>query len=354
MRFSHETLPQRIRFERDGAVDAVVDELRLLGAERTMLIATRSQTELAQQVCRSAPVAIWHQEVAMHVPLEVADRARRAAETQDADVLLCIGGGSTTGLAKAVALTTGLPIVAVPTSFSGSEATNVWGITEGGAKRTGVEPRVLPRSVVYDASLLVSLPVPLSVASSLNALAHCVDSMWAPRSNPVNRMFAGEAIRSISAGTLMVVADPDDVDGREQALYGSHLAAVAFASAGSGLHHKICHVLGGMFNLPHAETHAVILPHVLAFNSPNAPDAEARIAAAFGSPSAVDGLSAFYAAIRAPSSLRSLGMPEGGIEAAVQQIVRAAPPDNPTPVVEEAVEQLVRAAWLGSRAHPHD
>jgi alcohol dehydrogenase class IV len=263
VQFTHETLPQRVVFATGKAAAAVAADVAHLGSKRLMVIAAPAEVELAGRVTKGLPVALRHDEVVVHVPVEVAERARCAAAEAEADALLCVGGGSTTGLAKAVALTTGLPIVAVPTTYAGSEATNVWGLTEGQTKTTGVDEKVLPRSIVYDASLLLTLPVELSVASGLNALAHCIDSMWGPRVDPIDHALAGEGIRALAAGLPAVVAEPTGIAGREQTLYGAYLAAVAFASAGSGLHHKICHVLGGMFNLPHAQTHAVVLPTCL-------------------------------------------------------------------------------------------
>ncbi|MER5429543.1 maleylacetate reductase [Streptomyces sp. NPDC002588] len=348
MRFVHETLPQRVVFAPGGAPAAVAAEVAGLKATRVMLIAGPGEAALAGRVGADLPVAVRHGEVVMHVPADVADRARKAATEGAVDALVCVGGGSTTGLAKAVALTTGLPIVAVPTTYAGSEATNVWGLTEGEVKTTGVDPRVLPRSVVYDATLMLGLPVEMSVASGLNALAHCVDAMWGPRADPIDRALAQEGVRGLALGLPAVAADPTGLEGREQTLYGAYLAAVAFASAGSGMHHKICHVLGGMFNLPHAQTHAVVLPHVLAFNAPAAPEAERRIAEGFGSRTAVEGLAALREALAAPRALRDYGMPEDGILRAVAPVLDAVPADNPTPVTEENLTALLRAAWEGS------
>jgi maleylacetate reductase len=186
------------------------------------------------------------------------------------------------------------------------------------------------------------------VASGLNALAHCVDSMWGPRADPVDRALAAEGIRGLAQGLPAVAADPTGLEGREQTLYGAYLAAVAFASAGSGMHHKICHVLGGMFNLPHAQTHAVVLPHVLAFNAPAVAETERRIAEAFGSPTAVAGLTALRETLHAPRALRDYGMPEDGIARAVAPVLAAVPADNPTAVTEENLTALLRAAWEGS------
>lgn len=347
MKFTHETLPQRIVFAAGDAAAAVAAEVEALGASRVMLIASDREAALADPIAAALPVALRHEEVVMHVPVEVAQRAREAAAGARADVLVSVGGGSTTGLAKAVALTAGLPIVAVPTTYAGSEATNVWGMTEAERKTTGVDAAVLPASIVYDASLLTSLPGEMTVASGLNAMAHCVDSMWAPRTDPIDRALAGEGIRALAAGLPLVAADAGSIDGIEQTLYGAYLAAVSFASAGSGMHHKICHVLGGMFNLPHAETHAVVLPHVLAFNAPNAPAADERIAQALGAPTGTAGLRDLRGVLGAPRALKDYGMPEDGIARAVGPVLAAIPADNPTPVTEENLTALLRAAWEG-------
>ncbi|WP_067671149.1 maleylacetate reductase [Nocardia miyunensis] len=347
MKFSHETLPQRVVFASGEAPAAVAAEIEALGGSKVLLIASAREAALAEPIAAQLPVVLRHDEVVMHVPVEVAERARQAAVASGADVIVTVGGGSTTGLGKAVAMTTGLPIVAVPTTYAGSEATNVWGLTEGETKTTGVDNRVLPASIVYDAELLTTLPGEMTVASGLNAMAHCVDSMWGPRADPIDRALAQEGIAGLAAGLPEVKADSAGIDGIERTLYGAYLAAVSFASAGSGMHHKICHVLGGMFNLPHAQTHAVVLPHVLAFNAPNAPEAERRIAQAFGSATAGQGLARLRAQLDAPRALKDYGMPEDGIARAIAPIKAAIPADNPTPVSEENLTTLLRAAWSG-------
>ncbi|MBR7836161.1 maleylacetate reductase [Actinospica durhamensis] len=351
MRFVHDTLPQRVRFGSGEAAEHLAAEIAELGAARVMVIASGSSRELAERITAGLPVVHRHDEVVMHVPVEVARRARAAAAAHDVDVLVAVGGGSATGLAKAVALDAPsdapLPIIAVPTTYAGSEATPVWGMTEAGTKTTGTERRVLPRTVVYDAALTLSLSVELSVASGLNALAHCVDSMWAPRTDPINQALSAEGVRALRDGLPQVAAEPESLPGREQALYGAYLSAVAFASAGSGLHHKICHVLGGMFNLPHAQTHAVVLPHVLAFNAPAAPDAAARLAAAFDARSANEGLALLRLRLDAPRTLRELGMPHEGVGAAAEAVVAAAPAGNPRPITVDEIAALLDAAWEG-------
>ena len=353
MRFVHDTLPQRVAFGSGAAADNLSSEIANLAASRVMLIAGKAEMQLADTIATGIPVVLRHDDVVMHVPVAVAERAREAAADSDVDVLVSVGGGSTTGLAKAVAMTTGLPIIAVPTTYAGSEATPVWGLTEGAKKTTGTDRKVLPKVIIYDAALTMSLPVEMSVASGLNALAHCVDSMWAPNADPINAAFAAEGIRSLAVGLPRVVADPMDLDGREHALYAAYLSATAFASAGSGLHHKICHVLGGKYNLPHAQTHATVLPYVLAFNGPAAPDAEHRIAAAFngagfGDSSALDGLVALKQELNAPHALADYGFTEDSIAAAAEAILPSVPPSNPRPVTAADLRALLRAAWSGS------
>ncbi|MFF4835985.1 maleylacetate reductase [Streptomyces sp. NPDC001315] len=348
MRFEHETLAQRVCFVPGSAPETVRAEVEWLGGSRVMVIAAATEAALAEKVTAEVPVVLRHDEVVMHVPVETAERARAAAAAHEVDLLVSVGGGSTTGLAKAIALTSGIPILAVPTTYAGSEATSVWGLTEGTRKTTGVDARVLPRSIVYDATLTLSLPVATSVASGLNALAHCVDSMWAPRTDPVDQALAGEGIRALAAGLPAVVTHPDGLEGREQVLYGAYLAALAFSSAGSGLHHKICHVLGGAYDLPHAQTHAVVLPYVLAFNAPAAPEAERRIAEAFGAASAVEGLQRLRRVVDAPKALRDHGFDEADIDDAVHAILEVVPANNPRPVTAEGLRRLLRAAWQGA------
>ena len=348
LRFEHETQPQRVLFGSGDAVPNVAREVQRLGSTAVMVIASSTEQAITERLSAEIPVALRYSDIVMHVPVEVADRARVAAADHGIDLLLCVGGGSTTGLAKAIALTTGLPIIAVPTTYAGSEATNVWGLTDGGTKTTGIDARVLPRAIVYDAALTVSLPVPMSVASGLNALAHCVDSMWAPRTDPIDQAIATEGIRALRRGLPAVVAEPTGLDGREQTLYGAYLSAVAFASAGSGLHHKICHVLGGKYNLPHAQTHAIVLPHVLALNAPAAPEAERRMAEAFDADRAIDGLQALRTRLDAPRALRDWGFRREDIPEAAIAILPAVPANNPTPVTTDTLQRLLLAAWDGA------
>ncbi|HEY4535688.1 MAG TPA: maleylacetate reductase [Enteractinococcus sp.] len=347
LQFSHTTLGQRVLFGAGQAANYLAQEVERLGAQRVMLIAGSSRRDLAERVTADIVVQVTYRNVVMHVPVDVAQDARGVAEEHSVDLLVCAGGGSTTGLAKAIALETGLPIIAIPTTYSGSEGTNVWGLTEAGRKTTGVDDAVLPSAVIYDAELTMSLPVDLSVASGLNGMAHCIDSMWGPRANPINQALATEGIRALAAGLPAIVQDAHDLGGREQLLYGAYLSAVAFTSAGSGLHHKICHVLGGTFDLPHAQTHATVLPYVLAFNMDAAPEARARIARALGADDALEGLLQLRKQLNAPTRLSDYGLTRGDIAQAVELTLPAVPANNPRAVTPENLTALFEAALVG-------
>ena len=354
LEFDHDTLGQRVRFASGKAAENLRAEINRFDATAVMVIAAETERDIAASVCGKIEPALTYTDVAAHVPVEKAEKARAAAHEHGIDLLVCVGGGSTTGLAKAVALTSGLPIVTVPTTYAGSEATNVWGLTEAAHKTTGVDARVLPATVIYDATLLVTLPVELSVASGLNGLAHSIDAMWAPRTDPINQALAVEAIRALADGLPTIKADPRALHGHEQCLYGAYLSAVAFASAGSGLHHKICHVLGGAYDLPHAQTHAVVLPHVLAYNAPAAPEPAERIASAFGTTSAVDGLASLCRNLDAPTALRDYGLQESNLDEAADLIMPVVPASNPRPVTKESLAGLLRNAWAGTTPTPEE
>ena len=345
--FDHRTLGQRVLFGTGRALEHVVTAVEDLGAERVLLIRGGPDATLADAVARRVPVAVRIDGAVQHVPVERADDAVAKARAADVDAIVSIGGGSAVGLAKAVALRTGTPIVAVPTTFAGSEATDVWGLTEASRKTTGSDPRVLPRTVVYDASLSVGLPATLAVSSGLNALAHAVDGLWAPRADPINRALGTEGVRALVPGLRGLAADPDDLDAREQTLYGAYLAAVAFASAGSGLHHKICHTLGGAFGLPHAEMHSVVLPYVTAFNAPAAPDAAARLRSLLGVDDAAARLNALRIELGAPASLAAIGLREADVPEAAELTLPSVPPSNPRPVTTADLEAIIHAAWAG-------
>lgn len=348
-RFVHDTLASRVVFGAGRARTSLVEEVDHLDARRVMVIATDQGRALAEELVAGLGdrvVATFHG-VRPHVPLEVAEAARARADDAEVDLLLSVGGGSTTGTAKAVALTSGRPILAIPTTYAGSEVTPVWGLTEDGAKTTGVDPVVLPRTVIYDAELTLTLPAGLSAASGLNALAHAVEAFWAPGRTPISSAVAEASIRALSTGLPGVVDDGSDVVARGEMLLGAWLAGAAFATAGSGLHHKICHVLGGMYDLPHAETHAIVLPHVVAFNAPDAPAAAARIARSLDVEDAGAGLVALARRVGAPGGLHEVGLREDQLDAAVDPVLTKVPGDNPRRADRAAIAALLHRAWSG-------
>jgi len=361
--FTYDALPGRVVFGPGTARAALADEVSRLGTSRLLLITTPRAEPLARELVAplGSRLARVFTGVRPHVPAAAAAAARQQAAQSGADGVLSIGGGSATGTAKTVALSTGLPVIAVPTTYAGSEVTPVWGLTEGGRKITGTDLRVLPRVVLYDPELTQSLPAGLTAASGLNALAHCVEAFWAPGRNPVTALAAEEGIRALARALPVAVKDGASLDARSDLLYGAYLAGTVFAAVGSGLHHKICHVLGGRYGLPHAQTHAIVLPYVLAHNAPGAPGAAARIgrALAAGDPAlaaVLDGagpaaaVQALAARLGIPAGLRDIGLREDQIGAAAGLIAPAVPADNPVPAGAEALRTLLRAAWAGAAA----
>jgi alcohol dehydrogenase class IV len=332
-----------------------VDAVRTVGANRLLLVAAEAEAGLADRIAGALEglVVARFSRVLPHVPVEVAQEARAAARDAAADGVLSVGGGSTTGTAKAIALELGLPIIAVPTTYAGSEVTPVWGITERSRKTTGTDRRVLPKLVVYDPELTLTLPPGLSGTSGMNAVAHSAEALWSPRHNPITSLIAEESIRALASGLPAVVADPSSIEARSQALYGAWLAGTAFANVGSYVHHKICHVLGGAYNLPHAETHTVVLPYAASVAASRVRGADARIAAAVGRAAEVDpnlsaaaALSDLNERLGAPRSVRELGLRDDQLDEAVALVgeTLAALPD---PFPPAQVEALIRAAFAG-------
>jgi len=346
--FVHETAPVRVVFAA-GALARLPDELDRAGLRRVLLVAEAqpAHPQLQEVLAVLGPrVAGTFGEVREHVPVAFAERARAVVAELGVDGLVALGGGSTTGLAKAVALTTGLPIVALPTTYAGSEMTPIYGLTEHGVKTTGRDARVRPSIVVYDPLLTLSLPPDVSAASGINALAHSVEALYAVDANPVVSLIAEESIRALAEGLPRVVAAPDDVDARATSLYGAWLAGIALGSVSMALHHKLCHTLGGAFDLPHARTHAVVLPHAAAYNAQAAPEAMARIARALGVAQAPQGLADLAHRLGVTETLRELGFPADGLDRAAD-LAAAAPYPNPRPIERDAIRALLARAFDG-------
>lgn len=347
--FTYTGLPSRVIFGA-GSIAQLSAEVERLGATRALLLSTPEQGESVRKVAASLGkrAAGVYDKAAMHVPIEIAQDARRVAKELGADCCVTVGGGSTTGLGKAIALTSDLPILAVPTTYAGSEMTTIYGLTEGGAKKTGRDVRVLPRTVIYDPALTLSLPPALSAASGMNAIAHCVEALYAHDGNPINALMAEEGVRALGAALPAVVEEPSNLEARAVALYGAWLAGVSFASVGMALHHKLCHVLGGSFNMPHAETHAIVLPHAAHYNRDHAREAMARVARALGARDAAGGLYDLEAKLGIKLRLSDIGLKESDLERAAK-IATEAPYPNPRKVEYDGVLALLREAYFGRR-----
>jgi alcohol dehydrogenase class IV len=347
--FTFQILPARVIFGA-GCLEKLPGEIRRLGASKALVLSTPEQRQSGLEIVEllgPRAVGLFDRAV-MHVPIEIAEAARQEASRLGADCCVAIGGGSTTGLAKAIALVSELPILAIPTTYAGSEMTPVWGLTEGGRKTTGRDPRVLPQTVIYDPSLTVTMPPMLSATSGINSIAHCVEALYAQDANPIVSMLAEEGIRAFAQSLPVVVAQPENLEARAQALYAAWLGGIALGSTGPALHHKLCHTLGGSFNLPHAETHTVVLPHAVAYNAPATPEAMARVARALDRPSAAEGLYDLAACLGAPTSLAALGLKETDLDRAADLAVQN-PYYNPRPLTREGIRTVLENAFRGVR-----
>ena len=342
-------VPSRVVFGA-GSIAALPAELDRLAVKRALLLSTPEQSIAVHNVKNSlgARAAGVFDRAAMHVPVEIAEEARHAAKALGADCCITVGGGSTTGLGKAIALSSPLPIIAVPTTYAGSEMTTIYGITEGGAKKTGRDARVLPKTVVYDPQLTVSLPPALSAASGMNAIAHSVEALYSHEGNPIISLMAEEGIRALASALPQIVQHPGDLEARSDALYGAWLCGVALNGAGMALHHKLCHVLGGTFSLPHAQTHSIVLPHAMRYNAVAAPEAMGRIAKAIGAVDAPSGLWDMQNILGIPMRLADIGLKEGDLARAAR-IATESPYPNPRKVEYAGVLELLRNAYEGRR-----
>jgi len=330
----------------------VGDEVAALGVERVFLVHDAMAKALADDVAAQLGVRLagrWD-EVVQHVPVELAERARAAVDTVGGDAVVCVGGGSSTGLAKAIALTHEVPIVAVPTTYAGSEMTTIYGLTDSLHKQTGKSPFVLPKVVVYDPALTVGLPPQVTGPSAFNALAHAVEALYAPGCNPVTSALALEGARAINRSLPTTMHDPANLDGRTDLLYGAYLSGMALGATSAALHHKICHVLGGRFDLVHADAHSVVLPHAIALNAPALPAEMARLAEALGVAGGDPAGALWDLAVASdvPTSLAQLGLREDDLPEAAELAAKEIA-TNPVPVDAGVLLGLLQRAYAGAR-----
>jgi maleylacetate reductase len=347
--FIYNAQPARVVFGA-GALAHLAREIEALGARKALVLSTPQQRDSAERVAQllgDRAAGIFDRAV-MHVPIETAREARELARRLGADCAVAIGGGSTIGLGKAIALDSGLPIVAIPTTYAGSEMTPIYGITEASLKKTGKDVRVLPRTVIYDPELTLGLPLVMSVTSGINAIAHAAEGLYAIDANPIMDLMAQEGIAAIGRSLPAIRRNPRDNEARGNALYGAWLCGTVLGSVGMALHHKLCHTLGGSFNLPHAETHTIVLPHALAYNAAAAPQAMERIARALDGANAAQAVFDLARDNGAPTALRDIGMDGSQLDRACAIALQNQYP-NPRPLERAAIRRLLQDAYEGNR-----
>jgi maleylacetate reductase len=349
--FTWSSLPSRVVFGR-GALGQLRDEVARLERRRVLLVGGGASTKAALDNAHDAlgdMVAAVVGGSTQHTSIDVTDAAAATARDVDADIVVTVGGGSPTGLGKVLAFTCELPLLAVPTTYSGSEMTAVWGRTIDGRKRTAYDSRVLPRTVTYDPELCRGMPARLAAASGLNALAHCLEALWVPGANPITTTLAVDGGRRLVDGLPRVVEDPDDVDAHGDNLIGACLAGVAMAQAGIGIHHRTAHVLTGGWKLPHAETHAVLLPQTTAMIAPRAPEAMVHAARMLGADEPAGAVFALLQRLQLPTALSALGMPQDGLDEAAHRVWEATH-DDPLVPDEATLRRMLDNAYHGQ--HP--
>jgi alcohol dehydrogenase class IV len=332
-----------------GTIEQVPAEAERLAAGGNILLVAddmaKGEADWIEAACQGRVVARIG-EIRPHVPMDDVDRARRIVNENAIDVVVTVGGGSTTGLGKAIVLEHEMPFLAVPTTYAGSEMTPIYGITGEEVKRTGRDPKVKPDTVVYDVELTLALPMSVTAGSVMNALAHCVEALYAEERNPIVDVLALEGVAALARGSRLVAGDPEAVDGRSDLLYGAYLAGSSLGSVGMAVHHRVCHVLGGTYGLAHGDANAVMLPHVVGYNAVAEPDVMDRLASALG---AGDPAAALYDLARelgAPASLSGLGVAESDLDAAAAMTVERGG-YNPRPVELGWIRNLLGDAYTG-------
>jgi alcohol dehydrogenase class IV len=350
--FTYRSLPMNVVFGQ-GAVHGLRAEVKRLGCSRVLLVTGPGLEEPVASLRAELGdlVAAEFTDAVVHTPTHITDRAVAVFASAGCDGVVSLGGGSATGLSKALAARTDAPQVVVPTTYAGSEVTPVLGETTDGVKTTRSGPEILPETVVYDVDLTLGLPVPLSVVSAVNAMAHAVEALYSPDANPVTDQHAVESVRLLADGLRRISDDPRNLRARSELLQGAWLAGICLATAGMGLHHKLCHTVGASLDLPHAETHTVILPHAMHYNAAAAPVVMERIGGILGGAYAPAAVHDLVKGLNGPVSLHELGVAESDLPALAEAAVTR-PYPNPAPVTDEGIRALLVAAWRGDRPHP--
>ncbi|OTA54197.1 maleylacetate reductase [Hypoxylon sp. EC38] len=350
--FEYNSNPARVVFG-SGTVKKVPEELTRAKVSKPFLLSTPQQVShinLLRGVLGDLVSGVFS-EATMHTPVEITEKALEQLKSSGADSIVSIGGGSTVGLGKALSIRTGLFHLTIPTTYAGSEVTPILGETDAGRKTTRTDPKILPSGVVYDVDFTMSLPVGLTATSGVNAIAHAVEALYARNTNPVINLLAQEGVKALAHSLPVLVSEPSSQEARSSALCGAWLCGTCLGSVGMSIHHKLCHTLGGSFNLPHSETHTIVLPHALAYNAPKVPAAMKALAEALpeSKGDAIRGLNILLHKLKVERGLKALGMKEGDIDKAAD-IAVSNPYWNPRPIERGPLRELIRRAWAGEEA----
>lgn len=353
--FEYNANPGRVVFGK-GSIQKLPEEVKRLGFKSPLILSTPQQVSQAEDLAKiltnaSIEPAGIYTNATMHTPSHVTEEAMAFIQDKSADCVISIGGGSTTGLGKAISVRTGLHHICVPTTYAGSEMTPILGETQDGRKTTRTDPKILPGTVIYDVDYTMTLPTSLSATSGVNAIAHAVEALYAKNKNPIISLLALEGTKSLAESLPEIIQNPQSQPAREKAQYGAWLCGVCLGSSSMALHHKLCHTLGGSFNLPHAETHTIVLPHALSYNAPAIPDAMEKLASVLpGSEGdATKGLNVLLEKLQVKRALKDYGMKEEDIDKAAEIAVSNQYP-NPRKVEKEPIRELIRRAWAGEPA----
>jgi maleylacetate reductase len=346
--FTYSGSPAHIVFG-EGKSAAAGEWVEKLGCTKALVLSTPQQKADAEaHATRLGSLAVGvFAGATMHTPVDVTEEAMEVVFQTQADCVVSLGGGSTTGLGKAIAYRTDLHQIVIPTTYAGSEVTPILGQTEAGRKTTVRHASILLEVVIYDPALTLGLPVGMSVTSGLNAMAHAVEALYAQDRNPISTLMAVEGLRAFKTSLPDIIANPHEPDARADALYGAWLCGTVLGTVGMALHHKICHTLGGTFDTPHADTHAIMLPHTAAYNAAAVPELLAPVADIFGA-SVGGGLWDFARQIGSPLALKGLGLSVADLDRAAE-IATENPYWNPRPIDRKSIRALLQDAWEGKR-----
>ena len=336
-----------------GSRNTVADEVRRLGCSRALILSTPPQSSSALDLAAGLNdmLAGVFSRAAMQTPVEVTEDALRHVQEINADCIVAIGGGSTTGLGKAIAYRTDLPQIVIPTTYAGSEATPILGQTEDGVKTTLTDRKVLPEVILYDPELVATLPVGMTVTSALNAMAHAAEALYARDKSEDSSQLAIDGLTSFVKSLPKVLLDPEDLAAREETQRGAWACGAVLGRVGMALHHKLCHTLGGSFELPHAETHAIILPHAIHYNAQAVPGLLAPVTDLLDGSSPGMALWQFAKSMGAPLALRDLGLQAQDLDR-VAEIATRNPYWNPREVTANGIRALLEKAWTGEAPGP--